>query len=174
VKNLVVVLENLGIFILACLILFISNSILKSVKITKQGEFFVQHDFIIRAIQNYIASHGKVPNTLEELNLAQYEDIVNYYPESWSKPGKILLESQFMDFYFVTFGNDDYAVVKSYCICKRDSSGYIRTNCILKSNWFYEVQLPLWSFLCLIFALFSTWIAIYFIKKRRTASKVVS
>jgi hypothetical protein len=153
-KKLVKYIKIIKIFIITLIIVLLVNAVFDSVVKTKEGEFYVQHDIILKAIHDYIASYGKVPNGLEDLNLVQLPDSINYYPVAWSKAGEILLQSKFLDFYFVTFGDEKAAVLRSYQIRERDSSGDITViknalnpdHSVERTNLFFSL-FKFWNFL---------------------------
>jgi hypothetical protein len=158
------------------IVVLLINAVFESIILQKQGEFYVQHEIIVKAIRDYVASHDNEPNNLKDLSLSQFSDSIKYYPQAWSKAGQILLQSQFLNFYFVTFGDESTAILRSYRIHERDSSGEETVKNALKSNYdsktgylleFY----PLLSLLFLVFALIATWFIENYINKKRRQEK---
>jgi hypothetical protein len=159
------------------IVVLLINAVFESIIFKKQGEFYVQHEIIVKAIRDYVASHDSEPNNLKDLSLSQFSDSIKYYPQAWSKAGQILLQSQFLNFfYFVTFGDESTAILRSYRIHERDSSGEVITKNALKSNYDLKTRYlldcyPLLSLLFLVFALIATWFIENYINKKRRQEK---
>jgi len=98
--------------------------------LTIQDRNLVQHHIIRDALYKWFDEKKQIPQTIEDLaslknaNYNPHNDTISsvikyqrtyhgfeYYPESWNRPGKILLQSSLSGSYVVTFGDGCQAVL---------------------------------------------------------------
>lgn len=94
------------ILVFATLVILVARTVLIRTEI---GIHLVWHDYAYREVVEYREEHGVVPEQLHSLRKfnPEYYEKMKYFPESWGKPDKILLQSESRGRIYITYGNGE-------------------------------------------------------------------
>lgn len=77
----------------------------------------VRHNIVMNCLREHVKSGREIPKSLTELTELEYisgNQKLKYYPDAWSKPGRIFLKSPGVGSYIVTFGDGARTVLNYY------------------------------------------------------------
>jgi len=120
-------------FLGGCIALLVIGGIgYEACRLAAQDGCIVRHSIFMEVLEHHIASGGHLPiNLLELAELERVTELqkysigpsvsfekerrdLQYYPDAWKKPGKIIFQSSVLGSYVVTFGDGSRAVLSRY------------------------------------------------------------